>query len=61
MKNKTTVMMILMLFIVTVSMSLFSGCTDTIDGNVNANLKPIVQFVNIPPEGQQFSRNPEIL
>ncbi len=60
MKNKTTVTMILILFVVTVSMSLFSGCTDTINGDTNTNLKPVVQFVNIPPEGQQFSRNPQI-
>jgi hypothetical protein len=33
------------------------GCTDTIDGEVYINQKPIVDFANIPPEGGKFSRN----
>ena len=36
------------------------GCTETLDGDLVDNQKPIVYFVNIPPDGQQFSRNPEI-
>lgn len=60
--NKKTIFLIMMqsVFIVTVSLFLFSGCTDTIEGEVNENLKPVIQFVNIPPDGQQFSRNPEV-
>jgi hypothetical protein len=36
------------------------GCTSTLKGDVKENKAPIVQFVNIPPEGQQFSRNPVV-
>ncbi len=39
---------------------LVSGCTDRLAGELNANHKPVVYFVNIPPEGQSFSRNPVI-
>jgi len=54
-----------MLAIVAAATMVFSvlfmfGCTDTIDGDMNVNQKPIVYFVNIPPDGQQFSRNPEV-
>ena len=35
-----------------------AGCTETLDGEVYDNKKPIVCFINIPPEGQSFSRNP---
>jgi len=44
----------------TVPVFLLGSCTKTLDGDVNANQKPIVYFVNIPPEGQQFSRNPVV-
>lgn len=37
-----------------------AGCTDTLDGEVYENQKPIVYFANIPPDGQRFSRNPVI-
>ncbi len=37
---------------------LVSGCTDTLQGDRNANQAPVVHFANIPPEGQSFSRNP---
>ena len=40
----------------TVSMS----CTKTLDGEFTPNQAPIVYFVNIPPEGEQFSRNPVV-
>ncbi|MFH1688118.1 MAG: hypothetical protein ABIE70_11445 [bacterium] len=40
----------------TVTMS----CTKTLDGNFKPNQQPIVYFVNIPPEGEQFSRNPVV-
>jgi len=46
--------------VVAVSLVLALGCTKRLDGEVTANQKPIVYFVNIPPEGQRFSRNPEI-
>ncbi len=39
---------------------IFSGCSDTLEGEVNPNQKPIVSYVNIPPDGQAFSRNPEV-
>ncbi|HWR84224.1 MAG TPA: hypothetical protein VN285_13065 [Candidatus Deferrimicrobium sp.] len=35
-----------------------AGCTKTLDGETYANQKPIVDFINIPPDGQRFSRNP---
>ncbi len=37
-----------------------SGCTKTVEGDVKANQKPVVYFANIPPDGQSFSRNPEV-
>lgn len=36
------------------------GCTNTIDGVTNVNIVPTVEFVNVPPENQSFSQNPEI-
>jgi len=42
------------------SIVLSGGCTKRLDGEVTANQKPIVYFVNVPPEGQRFSRNPVI-
>lgn len=39
---------------------LMSGCTDTLKGELNPNQLPIVEFVNIPPDGQNFSRNAEV-
>lgn len=39
---------------------LLTSCTKTLDGDKKPNQKPIVSFVNIPPEGAQFSRNPKI-
>jgi hypothetical protein len=46
--------------VVSVSLIFTGGCTKRLDGEMNPNEKPIVYFVNIPPEGQRFSRNPEI-
>ncbi|KAA3633934.1 MAG: hypothetical protein DWP97_08115, partial [Calditrichaeota bacterium] len=51
---------VLLLFFVFVALLLIASCTDTLDGEVKGNQKPIVEFVNVPPPGQQFSRNPEI-
>ncbi|HKK21138.1 MAG TPA: hypothetical protein VJ983_06675 [candidate division Zixibacteria bacterium] len=42
------------------SLAILPSCTNTLKGDQTANQKPIVQFVNIPPEGQRFSHNPEI-
>lgn len=42
------------------AMIMLSGCTDTLEGNLNENLSPIVYFVNIPPEDFSFSHNPEV-
>lgn len=39
---------------------LLPGCTDTLKGELNPNQQPIVEFVNIPPDGQNFSRNAEV-
>ncbi|MFQ5498822.1 MAG: hypothetical protein ACE5FH_04040 [Candidatus Zixiibacteriota bacterium] len=43
-----------------VGVALLSGCSKELSGEVTGNQKPIVRFVNIPPEGQKFSRNPQI-
>ena len=43
-----------------VSVVLTVGCTKRLDGEITANEKPVVYFVNIPPEGHRFSRNPEV-
>ncbi len=37
-----------------------ASCTNTLDGEVYENQKPIVYFSNIPPVGQRFSRNPVV-
>ncbi len=58
-KHNISVIILIALFSIS-SLFLLSGCSDTLEGEVNENIKPVVQFVNIPPEGQQFSRNPEI-
>ena len=50
----------LVLAVVSVSVILSIGCTKRLDGELNPNMKPVVYFVNIPPEGHKFSRNPEI-
>lgn len=36
------------------------SCTKRLDGELNPNQKPVVYFVNIPPAGHKFSRNPEV-
>jgi hypothetical protein len=36
------------------------GCTDRLKGEVDANQKPYVNFVNVPPDLQSFSRNPVV-
>jgi hypothetical protein len=36
------------------------GCTDRLKGELDANQKPYVNFVNVPPDLQRFSRNPVI-
>ncbi|NOY89080.1 MAG: hypothetical protein GXO93_06800, partial [FCB group bacterium] len=42
------------------SIVVISGCTDTLKGQMNPNKKPIVSFVNIPPNNSDFSRNPQV-
>ncbi|MFH1373494.1 MAG: hypothetical protein ABII79_06860 [bacterium] len=37
-----------------------AGCTETLEGVTFQNQKPVVEFVNIPLEGQRFSRNPVV-
>ncbi|MEA2031064.1 MAG: hypothetical protein U9N55_05665 [candidate division Zixibacteria bacterium] len=44
--------------ILSVSVLYIAGCTDSLEGDIHDNQKPIVRFVNIPPEGQNFSINP---
>ena len=58
--NKTMHTLLYSVLLVVMSLLFMNGCSDTINGEKTANMKPIVQFVNIPPEGQQFSRNPEV-
>ena len=43
-----------------ISLLLYVGCTETLKGDKFANQNPIVEFVNIPPDSQPFSRNPEV-
>ncbi len=45
------------LLLITLSTLYLAGCTDTLDGKIYTNQKPIVNFANIPPEGGRFSRN----
>ena len=64
-KNMTKVKIGLWLGAITVavlaaSLLILPGCTNTLKGDVTANQIPIVEFVNIPPENQRFSRNPEV-
>ncbi|RKX28376.1 MAG: hypothetical protein DRP47_04505, partial [Candidatus Zixiibacteriota bacterium] len=46
--------------ILIISAVYLAGCTNTLEGDVYDNQKPIVSFVNIPPDGQDFSTNPVI-
>ena len=50
------IIIILFLF----SIFVISGCTDTLKGQMNPNKRPIVSFVNIPPDSSNFSRNPQV-
>ncbi len=56
--RQTATMFATMLLAVVASTIFIGGCTDTLKEDVLDNEKPLVFFVNIPPEGQQFSRNP---
>lgn len=42
------------------SILFLAGCTNTLEGDIYENKKPIVYFATIPPEGQDFSSNPVI-
>lgn len=53
-------LLLLVLAVVSVSFILSVSCTKRLDGELNPNMKPVVYFVNIPPAGHKFSRNPEI-
>ncbi len=46
--------------LVGLSVVIMSGCSPTLEGDINANLAPVVYFVNIPPDSTNFSYNPEI-
>lgn len=60
-KMKSSIYMTIFALLAAISsLFLMSGCTETLEGEKVANQKPIVYFVNIPPEGQEFSRNPVI-
>jgi hypothetical protein len=39
---------------------LIGACTDRLSGEFSANEPPVVFFTNIPPDGEQFSRNPVV-
>ncbi|MDH3891383.1 MAG: hypothetical protein OEV49_09895 [candidate division Zixibacteria bacterium] len=53
-------LVLMALVVISMSVILSIGCTKRLDGELNPNQKPVVYFVNIPPEGHKFSRNPEI-
>ncbi len=60
--TKNQVRAAVVLAVLAASLAAFSalylaGCTDTLDGELYENQKPIVYFANIPPEGGRFSRN----
>ena len=59
-KAKIAVALLAVAAMTAASVVLIVGCTKRLDGEITANQKPIVYFVNIPPEGHKFSRNPEI-
>lgn len=60
-KEKVVIgLMLLILIALSMSVILSTGCTKRLDGEINQNMKPVVYFVNIPPPGHKFSRNPEI-
>lgn len=59
-KVRIAVVLLALAAVLIVSVVLTVGCTKRLDGEITANEKPIVYFVNIPPEGHKFSRNPEI-
>ncbi len=58
-KNSGAILALLALLVLP-AIGLMIGCTSTLDGEQTANQAPNVFFVNIPPEGQQFSRNPVV-
>jgi hypothetical protein len=39
---------------------LIGACTEKLAGEFSANQPPTVSFTNIPPDGEQFSRNPVV-
>ncbi len=61
MKRKRIQITIVLAILLAGSLSLavlyLAGCTDSLNGEVYANQKPIVYFANIPPEGQKTGRN----
>ncbi len=42
------------------SLLFWAGCTNRVTGTMKANQKPVVYFVNIPPDGSTSSRNPVV-
>jgi hypothetical protein len=55
---RVVVVLVALAFLLIALLALYlAGCTDTLDGEVYENQKPIVHFANIPPEGGRFSRN----
>lgn len=60
-KNKIIVKnLVLVISVMMIAALLMSGCTETLKGELDPNQQPIVEFVNIPPDGQNFSRNAEV-
>ncbi len=51
---------VLLLLVVMASAFITTGCTERLEGEFTPNQKPVVHFVNIPPDGARFSRNPAI-
>ncbi|MEK7774842.1 MAG: hypothetical protein AAB305_03040 [Candidatus Zixiibacteriota bacterium] len=51
---------IILAVVVVTALVISMGCSDRLKGDVDTNQKPYVNFVNVPPDLQRFSRNPII-
>ncbi|PWB75467.1 hypothetical protein C3F09_02415, partial [candidate division GN15 bacterium] len=62
MKNKRFTSRLALLTIVGIVMILAAtmqwGCSDRVKGTAYVNQKPVVYFVNVPPDSTRTSRNP---
>lgn len=60
MKNNISRLCVTFVSIIILASFLLGGCTDTLTGEKTPNTPPLVEFVNIPPDYEEFSRNPEV-